>query len=62
MQWRQAQGDRQKVEARVSNEMKTKARLKMSTIGSSHKLFEISTKDQNNNEDDDLARGLDFLV
>jgi ATP-dependent exoDNAse (exonuclease V) alpha subunit len=60
MQWRQVQEDLRKVETRVSNEMQAKARLKMSTIGSSHKLFDISTKDQNN-EDDDLAAELDFL-
>jgi hypothetical protein len=60
MQWRQAQENRQKVETRVSDEMQAKARLKMSTIGSSHKLFAISTKDQNN-EDDDLAEELDVL-
>jgi hypothetical protein len=60
IQWRQAQEDLRKVETRVSNEMQAKARLKMSTIGSSHKLFDISTKDQNN-EDDDLAEELDLL-
>jgi hypothetical protein len=60
MQWRQAQEGVQKVETRVSAEMKMKARLKMSTIGSSHKLFDTSTQDQNN-EDDDLAEQFDVL-
>jgi hypothetical protein len=60
MQWRQAQENRQRVETRVEADMESQARLKMSTIGSSHKLFAESPKDQDG-EEDELEDRLDSL-
>ena len=60
MRWRQAQENRQRVETRVEADMETQARLKMSTIGSSHKLFAESLKDQDG-EEDELEDHLDSL-
>jgi hypothetical protein len=60
MQWRQAQENRQRIETRVEADMETQARLKMSTIGSSHKLFAASPKDQDG-EKDELEDHLDSL-
>jgi hypothetical protein len=60
MQWRQAQEHRQRIETRVEADMETQARLKMSTIGSSHKLCDESPKDQDA-EEDELEDRLDSL-
>lgn len=56
MQWRQAQENRQRIETRVEADMETQVRLKMSTIGSSHKLFAASPKDLEGEEDELVER------
>ena len=62
LQWRKAQDNLRVVETRVRVELTSCARLKMSTIGSSHKLFNASEDSNDESNENDCLFYRDALV
>jgi hypothetical protein len=61
-QMKEAEETRKRVEVRVTAEMQYKARLKMSTIGSSHKLLSAGSESKEDDDEDSLALQMRFLA
>ena len=56
--WRTSQETRKKLEVRVKKHLQTCPRLKMSTIGSSHRLFEPVENEESGDDEDSIVEGM----